>query len=121
MLRCSHMVLACCASKSVQNADMYLAQNFFGVGEKLRALFNNHAHAHIVPPICPKPINSFKEHVLINLADCKIPLINVVEYAKTIVTTLKEVIPANEKIIIVGSESVAQKMSDEKHDNTRTS
>ncbi len=102
--------------ESVQKSDLYLAQDFFGVKERLAQVFARHANAHIVPPIIPLCANETKrEHVLINLGGLQNPywpVEDVVDYARSVISALKKVIPENEKIIISASEAVSKELGE---------
>lgn len=103
--------------ESVQNADLYIAQNFFGVEERLKSVFARHAAAHTVPPIAPEPREPVKkEHVLINLGGLQNPywpVDGVVDYARTVIGALRKSIPSSEKIVIAGSQTVADRLQKE--------
>lgn len=101
----------------VRNSDLYIAQNFFGVEERLKDVFSRHAAAHAVPPIAPEPkAEAKKEHILINLGGLQNPywpVEEVVDYARSVIRVLRKAIPSSEKIVIAGSRAVAEKLGTE--------
>ncbi|MBU0799501.1 MAG: hypothetical protein KKA05_00715 [Alphaproteobacteria bacterium] len=103
--------------ESVQNSDLYIAQNFFGVEERLKTVFARHAAAHPVPPIAPDagPVQD-KEHILINMGGLQNPywpIEDVIDYARSVIGALRKAIPESEKIVIAGSQAVADALKDE--------
>jgi hypothetical protein len=101
---------------SMRKTDLYIAQDFFGVRERLSAVFNDSARAQIVPPIAPAGKSAqAKDHVLINLGGLQNPfwpVEDVVDYARAVVAALRRALP-DEKIVIAGSQAVADKMAAE--------
>lgn len=102
--------------ESVQKSDLYLAQNFFGVEERLKDVFARHAHAHAVPPIAPEPQQEAKkDHILINLGGLQNPywpVEDVIEYARTVIDSILTAIPPSESIVITGSQAVSVALKD---------
>lgn len=102
--------------ESVLKSDLYLAQNFFGVEERLKDAFARHAHAHAVAPIAPEPQqNQKKEHVLINLGGLQNPywpIAGVIEYARAVIDCILTAIPPSESIVITCSQAVSSALSD---------
>lgn len=101
---------------SMQQADLYLAQDFFGVAPRLREIFGAHAgHVHVVPPIVPAvPSDVAKTHVLINLGGLQNPywpVDDVIAYAQSVIGALKAALPADTKLVIAGSAAVADACS----------
>jgi hypothetical protein len=104
--------------ESAKKADLYLAQDFFGVKERLADAFNAAAaETHLVAPIAPAVANSAeKTHVLINLGGLQnpfTPIDDVVAYARAVIASLRKVIPPEEKIVIAASKAVADQLQDE--------
>jgi hypothetical protein len=104
--------------ESAKNTDLYLAQDFFGVKERLTEAFNGAAaESHIVSPIAPQaPLSQEKTHVLINLGGLQnpfTPVADVVAYARAVIASLRNAIPATENIVIAGSQAVADQLQDE--------
>ncbi len=103
---------------AVQHSDLYIAQNFFGVEQRLKDVFAAHADAHTVPPTAPRVAPRIgadmlraKDHVLINLGGLQNPfwpLEDVIDYARAVITALRAAIPPSETIVIAGSEAVAK-------------
>lgn len=104
---------------AVQQCDFYIAQNFYGVENRLSDLFTNKAQPHVVSPIVPHvtPIeNQHRTHVLINLGGLQNPfwpIEDVVAYAQNIIKTLRSIIPENENIIIATSQAVSDQIQDD--------
>jgi hypothetical protein len=103
--------------ESVQKCDLYLAQDFFGVQERLKDVFVRHAAAHIVPPIAPKAGHALeKTHILINLGGLQNPywpVEDVVAYARVVIGALRKALPPSENIVITGSQAVAERLEEE--------
>lgn len=100
----------------LRETDLYLAQDFFGVAERLEKEPQKFPKTHIVPPIVSqkrdrKPGNI----VLVNLgglqnllwADAYAEL-----YASTVVDMLLDIIPKDERIIITASRVVTERLKD---------
>jgi hypothetical protein len=102
---------------SVQNCDLYLAQNFFGVEDRLAQTFTRHAQAHIVQPIAPvPPQGQDRNHVLINLGGLQNPywpVEGVVDYARAVIASLRKALPLDTQIVIAGSQAVAKALRNE--------
>lgn len=101
-----------------RHSDLYMAQDFFGVPQRLKDVFARHGNAQIVPPIVPALQNKgqTKTHVLINLGGLQNPywpVDDVIAYARTVITALRTVIPASARIIIAGSEAVSSALTNE--------
>lgn len=98
--------------------DLYLAQDFFGVKERLQAHAKHFSEAHVVPPVVPKKEPKEKgQHVLINLGGLQNPLWSLEEptiYARKLIASLFTVVPANEKVIIATSQAVAERIGSPK-------
>lgn len=101
---------------SMREADLYIAQDFFGVRKRLRDVFGDSARAQIVPPIAPAGrAAQARDHILINLGGLQNPfwpVEDVVDYARAVVAALRRALP-DEKIVIAGSQAVADQMADE--------
>lgn len=104
--------------KRVKKGDLYLAQDFFGVKERVSEAFKDAAaEPHVVPPIAPNaPQGAEKTHVLINLGGLQNPywpVAGVVDYARAVITSLRAVMPAGENLVIAGSRAVAAELENE--------
>lgn len=103
----------------VSQSDLYIAQDFFGVQERLQkepALFPE--NIQIVPPIVSqrRPRTS-KRHTLINLGGLQNPLWSVDDvfhYAKTFIEAIKGCVSESEELIIATSNAIAVKLNDDK-------
>lgn len=109
--------------ESLDTNDLYLAQNFFGVQERLAAQEGRFALAHVVPPLVPgKQTREKPDHVLINLGGLQNPLWTIEEttkYARKLIAALFDVIPATEKVMIATSKAIAERVGSPKLIYTR--
>lgn len=101
---------------AARSSALVLAQDFFGVRERLaRAAFAG--RVEVVPPLIPARVPSrAREHVLVNLGGLQNPhwpLDGVVAYARAVVRALRGAIPAGERTVIAASASVARQLADE--------
>ncbi len=100
--------------KAVQECDLYIVQNFFGVEERVKSTFDRHA---IVPPLAKqREEKGDKHHVLINLGGLQNPywpIDSVTEYARAVIRALRKAIPPSEKIVIAGSQIIAARLRSE--------
>jgi hypothetical protein len=101
----------------VGQSDLYLAQDFFGVKERLHNepnLFPQ--NVQMVPPIVSqKRPRTSKQYTLINLGGLQNPLWSledVFQYAKTFVETIKKCVSQDDKLIITTSNAIAVKLED---------
>lgn len=93
--------------------DLYLAQNFFGVKERLAGNLSRFSDAHIVPPLIPEKQPREGEHVLINLGGLQNPswtLDQTTKYARKLISALFEIIPEKEKVRIATSQAIAERI-----------
>ncbi len=103
--------------KIVKESDLYLAQDFFGVRERIQKskdLFPN--NIQIVPPIVSqKRPRISKKFTLINLGGLQNPfwsIDEVLQYAQTFVKAIKSCIPKDEDLVIATSSAIAAKLHD---------
>lgn len=101
--------------QSVKQADLYMAQDFFGVEERLSSIFGRHAqNTALVSPIVSRPaISAPKEHVLINLGGLQNPywpIEDITAFAHHVIDLAKQAIPADEKLLIACSQSVVERL-----------
>jgi hypothetical protein len=92
-----------------------MAQNFFGVQERLSAIFGQSAdNTALVSPIVSRPaISASKEHVLINLGGLQNPywpIEDIKAFAHHVIDLAKQAIPADEKLLIACSQSVVERL-----------
>lgn len=95
---------------------LYLAQDFFGVRERIAANPKSYAHPIVVKPIL-KAIShaNHKDIVLVNLGGIKNPHWSnedVIAYAKTIIEALNLAIPHTENVVIAASQVVCNALKD---------
>jgi hypothetical protein len=92
---------------AIEKADLYIAQNFFGVRERAQKIHN----AVVVPPIVAVPGGNRKRtEVVINLGGLQNPFWDfddAVLYACTFIDAIKRSLPADVKPIITTSTAVA--------------
>ena len=105
--------------KIVKESDLYLAQDFFGVRERIQRskdLFPK--NIQIVPPIVSqKRPRISKKFTLINLGGLQNPfwsIDEVLQYAQTFVEAMKSCIPKDEDLVIATSSAIAAKLNDNK-------
>lgn len=93
---------------------LYLAQDFFGVKERLSQDREKFANPKIVSPIVADESQSRSpERALINLGGLQNPFWSLevtAAYAKTVLRALKEVVPATDNALIVSSMKIADKL-----------
>jgi len=94
---------------------LYLAQDFHGVRDRIAKESEHFGETQIVSPIIPKTDQQRDpKYVLINLGGLKNPFWTdeqATDYAELIIETLKKVIPPTEKIKILTSKQIADKLS----------
>lgn len=95
---------------------LYIAQDFFGVKERLQHEADKFKRSVIVPPIVPKHVPERKGSlILVNLGGIGNPLWSFEEnvaYAKIMITMFRSIIPNNETLFFVTSEKIAQNLND---------
>jgi len=99
-----------------KNNVFYVAQNFFGVEDRLEKEKTHIANMRIVPPIVRIIKADHKENIgLVNLGGIGNPLWSHEEevlYAKLIIGTLRKILPANESIIFATSKKIVDSLHD---------
>jgi len=103
----------------VSQCDLYLAQDFFGVKERLQKEQNLFPkNIQIVPPIVSqKRPRTSKRYTLINLGGLQNPLWSVDDvfrYAKTFIEAIRQCVSQDEELIIATSNAIAVKLNDSK-------
>lgn len=105
--------------QSVQQSDLYIAQDFFGVETRLKEIFaqaSATASTTKVSPIVSPPQSRRDEHyTLINLGGLQNPFWPVEDitiFAKHIIAGLKRAIPTDQNVIIACSAAVAERLND---------
>ncbi len=100
---------------TIANADLYLAQNFFGVRERLEEQSSLFPKSQLVAPLVTvKQKHSKADHVLLNLGGLQNPhwsINDTVRYARVMIETVKKAVP-NEQLIIATSSTVAKEFQD---------
>ncbi len=92
-------------------ADLYLAQNFYGVRERLSREHLRFNNARVVPPIVSAPTRpSKRSYILVNLGGLQNPYwspADATSYARAVIAMLTPHLPTGEQVIIATSQSVA--------------
>jgi hypothetical protein len=98
-------------------SDLYLAQDFFGVRERLESLQGAQGESYIVPPIVPAPLpRQERSHVLVNLGGLQNPFWSVDDaalYAKKVTDALAEILPEKLKVKITTSNAISERIGTE--------
>lgn len=100
-----------------READLYIAQDFFGVRSRLQKVFNGCSSYKVVPPIINicTPTTVPRQGVLLNLGGLQNPhwpLDEAVDYARTILNAVRRALPAGEKLIVATSKAIATSLDD---------
>ncbi len=100
-----------------READLYIAQDFYGVEARLQNVFNASSAYTIVPPIVEAAQNHAvaKQGILLNLGGLQNPhwsLDAAAEYARTIIASVRKVIPEGESLTIATSQAIADHLHD---------
>ena len=100
-----------------KKSDLYLAQNFFGVRERLEANAEALQEHAVVPPLVASPEpRRHREHVLINLGGLQNPfwsLDDATMYARKVTEALGRVLPRGIEVKICTSTAIAEKLGGE--------
>ncbi len=102
--------------ETVKNIDLYLAQDFFGVNERIKQL--PHAfpsNTQIIPPMVSSSVARAEgKHILVNLGGLLNPYRAAQEaekYAEIFINVIRQILP-NERIIFATSDLIAKKFDD---------
>ncbi len=100
-----------------READLYLAQDFFGVRERIEADASLRRHAVVVPPLIPprRTRPPGHHHVLVNLGGLHNPLWrpdDAVAYARLLFTAVRATLPADRRLVVATSRSIAAALDD---------
>lgn len=102
---------------AVGSSDLYLAQDFFGVRERLSRERESFPDSRVVPPIVSEPLPRGERcHTLLNLGGLQNPfwsLDDAIGYARKIVEAVKACQPADQPLIIATSTAVATAIGEE--------
>jgi hypothetical protein len=97
-------------------ADLYIAQNFFGVTPRLVQEFNTRSNIAVVSPIVTEAkVSGPRAGILINLGGLQNPhwpLEQAVSYARTLLKCLRQIIPDGEKVVVATSSAIAAELND---------
>ncbi|HEY9774670.1 MAG TPA: hypothetical protein V6C81_12995 [Planktothrix sp.] len=96
---------------------LYIAQDFYGVKERLHSEAEKFAAPQVVQPLLPStvPWRGKREHVLLNLGGLSNPLWGneeTVGYARLIVSSFCQAIDGREKVIIAGNSLLARELKE---------
>ncbi len=101
---------------AVKNSDLYLAQNFFGVEERVQSEPHSFPVTKIVSPIVSSPGASRQaRYVLINLGGLQNPIWkfeDTVLYAQLVLATIRAHLPRREELIITTSSAIVRALDD---------
>jgi hypothetical protein len=102
---------------AARRADLYLAQDFYGVKMRLAEEFSGLSRVALVPPVAaPAPERQGQgEHVLINLGGLlnpHWPLEQAACYARILLRCLRQALPKNQKLVVAASAAVAGVLQD---------
>lgn len=99
----------------VAKSDLYIAQNFIGVEERITVNHDLFPTTKIISPIISRHQRTTKKYVLINLGGLQNPFWSIddaAQYAKAAIDSLKKVIPSDENLIITTSSFIAKLLHD---------
>ncbi|KKP36965.1 MAG: hypothetical protein UR28_C0035G0016 [Candidatus Peregrinibacteria bacterium GW2011_GWF2_33_10] len=109
--------------ESLGDNDLYIAQNFFGVEERLSQNVGSFSNTEIVPPLIPERQKKKKgEYVLVNFGGLQNPFLSLEQttmYARKIFASLLMIIPPDEKIMVATSKAIAERIGSPKLIHTR--
>jgi hypothetical protein len=98
------------------DASLYIAQNFFGVTERIASSPSKFPHSVLVGPIVnTQSTNAHKEHVLLNLGGLQNPFWefeDTIGYAKAMLEAVKQAVPQDENLVVATSAKVAAALND---------
>jgi hypothetical protein len=104
---------------SVKKSDLYIAQDFFGVEQRLNEIFGEAASqnniARVAPIVSVPKAAKAKKYTLINLGGLQnpyTPLEDLTDFARHVIDGLRAVIPDNQEIIIACSKAIVERLND---------
>jgi hypothetical protein len=101
---------------SIKSADLYIAQRFFGVEERLKAEAQSFPHFKVVSPIVTQYKQAAdKTCVLLNLGGLQNPFWSFEDtllYARAMYDAVKVAVPQHTQLVIATSASIAQALGD---------
>lgn len=99
----------------IKNADLYIAQNYFGVEDRIKNELGKLPKTRVVKPIVEsKKSSKQKDLVFLNLGGLQNPfweLSTTANYAKTILEIVEQILPANERLVVATSSKVTSKLN----------
>ncbi|MEO3755145.1 hypothetical protein [Streptomyces sp. B6B3] len=99
-----------------REAELYLAQDFFGVRERVAADPALQRHTVVVPPLIPPRRDRRPgRHVLVNLGGLHNPLWPpdvAVAYARLLLAAVRAAVPADRRLVVVTSRGIAAALDD---------
>ncbi|HEV2403424.1 MAG TPA: hypothetical protein VGS08_04435 [Candidatus Saccharimonadales bacterium] len=101
---------------AIKKADLYIAQDFYGVRPRVAAEISPHTKTKVVPPIV-SCCSSTKQRdvVLLNLGGLQNPIwqeAQAVNYARVMVAAVRSIFPPPQKLRIATSRRIAQALQD---------
>ncbi len=100
---------------AVKNAELYIAQQFFGVKERLTDEADVFPAYRLVPPIVSTCDSAEKLHILLNMGGLQNPdwdFDDTITYAKLMLNTVAAAVPETETLVVTTSSRVAEALND---------
>lgn len=101
----------------VTNSDLYLAQDFFGVRERLLEAPESFPNTRVIPPIVPAALpKRDRAHTLLNLGGLQNPFWTIDDaaaYARKVATAVRACLPEDERLVIATSGAVADRIGED--------
>jgi hypothetical protein len=103
--------------QSVQKADLYIAQDFFGVEQRLSDIFGASAgNTARIAPIVTVPEAKQRRHVtLINLGGLQNPFTPIEDltcFARDVIDNIKKALPQETELVIASSNAIVERLGD---------
>jgi hypothetical protein len=102
----------------VKKTDLYLAQNFLGVSDRIAKDKDRFSQTKIVPPIVDAPDEHVeRNYVLINLGGLRNPFLpsaTLVDYAKVVLRAVSPCLEDTDSVVIATSNGIADSLSDDR-------
>ncbi|HSX32851.1 MAG TPA: hypothetical protein VLF91_00740 [Candidatus Saccharimonadales bacterium] len=100
---------------AVKNAELYIAQRFFGVAERLEAEAGAFPAYALVPPIVIANKGREKRHILLNMGGLQNPFWNsndAIAYAKLMLEAVSAAMPEGQTLVVATSAAIAAALDD---------
>ncbi|MDB5184510.1 MAG: hypothetical protein JWN38_318 [Candidatus Saccharibacteria bacterium] len=100
---------------AIKHADLYIAQQFFGVQERLALEASAFPAYAVVPPIVAANEGAEKQHVLLNMGGLQNPywdFHDAVAYAQLMLNAVSAALPETETLIVTTSATIAKALHD---------